>query len=135
MRVFLRGLSLAFFAGCVGAMISGLSVWGQAEAGITKQFGIKIAPHLTADWLCPRIVWGGLWGLLFMLPVLRGSFFLRGALYSLAPAIAQLFFSFSRSHMLVFGFTSGHLTPAFVVFMNLIWGLGAALWLKITEDS
>ena len=36
------------------------------RTGVTALFGVAIAPTLTPTWLYPRIVWGGLWGFLFL---------------------------------------------------------------------
>ena len=63
-----RTLSLVFAAGCVGAVANSLMVYLFGHLGINAALGVKIAPNLTPSWLYPRIVWGGLWGFLFLLP-------------------------------------------------------------------
>ncbi len=45
--------------------------------------GVKIAPAFTPAWLYQRLVWGGLWGWLFLLPVNRAI--LPGAGPALQP--------------------------------------------------
>ena len=95
--------------------------------GVTSAFAVKIAPQLTAPWLYPRIVWGGIWGALFLLPLLRTRVFIRG----LGPTLVQLFIVFPlKAHKGVMGFDLGALTPVFVILFNAIWGLTAALWVR-----
>ena len=59
---------LAFSAGALGGLANSLAVWLFGALGITLALGVGIAPGLTPAWLYPRIVWGGLWGFLFLLP-------------------------------------------------------------------
>jgi hypothetical protein len=58
--------------------------------------GVRIAPHLAADWLYFRVVWGGLWGFLFMLPLVRGHWWLRRIILSLGPSAFQMLYVFPR---------------------------------------
>ena len=67
----LRDLSLAFAAGAVGALANSIAVWLAGDHGLTAALGLKVAPELTAAWLYPRLVWGGIWGLLLVLPILE----------------------------------------------------------------
>ena len=64
-----RSLSLFFAAGALGGLANSLVAWGFGELGISRALGVSIAPGLTAAWLYPRIVWGGLWGFAFLLPI------------------------------------------------------------------
>jgi len=54
-----------------------VAVWAAGTYHLTARLGVGIAPALTPNWLYPRLVWGGLWGFLFMLP-LHGRWWLRG---------------------------------------------------------
>ena len=75
-------------------------------------------PSFSLAWLYPRIVWGGLWGLLFLLPVMKNRFLSRGLLFSLGPTLVQLFIVFPmKAHKGVMGLTLGTLTPAFIFFI------------------
>ena len=51
-----------------------LTVWIFGVIGITYALGVKIAPALSAPWLYPRLVWGGIWGLLFLVPLMQKQF-------------------------------------------------------------
>jgi hypothetical protein len=134
MKSLIRNLSLVFAAGCVGGLANSVAVWVFGELGITEALGVRLAPALTPAWLYPRIVWGGIWGALFLLPLLRNSVWIRGFLYGLGPTVVMLFVVFPEQlHKGNMGLQLGTLTPAFVVFYNFIWGAAAAWWLKHTK--
>ena len=71
MNLTMRNLSLVFVAGCWGALLNSLAVWLFGVLGIAPALGVHIAPPLTPAFLYPRLVWGGLWGFLFLLPLGR----------------------------------------------------------------
>lgn len=120
-----------FAAGCFGGLLNSLAVWICGELGITAALGVKIAPKLSAPWLYPRLVWGGIWGVLFLLPLMKRQFIARGLLFSLGPTLVQLFVVFPmKANKGIMGLDLGMLTPAFVIVFNAIWGLSAALWLR-----
>lgn len=125
-------LSVVFGAGCLGGLINSLAVWVFGMYGITSAFGVKIAPQLSAAWLYPRIVWGGIWGFLFLLPLMQKSLWLRGLIFSLGPTLVQLFVVFPmQANKGVMGLDLGTLTPLAVIVFNAIWGWAAAIWLRL----
>jgi len=129
-----RDASLAFAAGSLGGLINSLTVWAAGAAGITAAAGVAIAPELTAGWLYPRIVWGGLWGLLLLAPFAPRSWVLRGLALSLAPSAAQLFLVFpSKPAAGLMGLGLGVMTPLFVLGFNAVFGLVAAFWFRRTR--
>ncbi len=87
MSNFGQRMTVTFSAGCLGGLINSLALWLIGQAGITAEFGVKLAPSLSPEWLYPRIVWGGIWGFLFLLPLLRSDTLLQGLLLSLGPTI------------------------------------------------
>ncbi len=128
-----RKISLVFAAGVLGAILNSLAVWGAGELGITTALGVKIAPRLSAAWLYPRLVWGGIWGMLFLLPMMQARIWSQGFIYSLGPTLVQLFVVFPmKAKKGVMGLELGMLTPLFVVVFNAIWGWTAAIWLRWT---
>ncbi|HUU81472.1 MAG TPA: hypothetical protein VMW90_08485 [Acidobacteriota bacterium] len=133
-RVFIK-LTILFSSGCVGGIINSLVVWFLGARGVTAALGVKIAPDLTPTWLYPRIVWGGIWGFLFLLPFLKKSLFWRGFLFSLGPTIAQLFVVFpAKASSGMMGLGLGNLTPLFVLFFNAVWGVSTAIWLRLAKE-
>ncbi|MBD1924146.1 hypothetical protein H6F77_24190 [Microcoleus sp. FACHB-831] len=131
-----KKLSLAFAAGALGGLVNSLAVWLFGVLGITAALGVKIAPDFTPAWLYPRIVWGGLWGFLFLISFLRYGYLWRGILYSLAPTLAQLLIVFPvKANQGLMGLKLGVLTPFLVLFFNAIWGITTSLWLKFIEEK
>jgi hypothetical protein len=131
MSSFAKKITLVFAAGCLGALLNSLAVWLGGELGITSGFGVKMAPTLSPQWLYPRIVWGGIWGFLFLLPLMRNRILSRGLILSLGPTLVQLFVVFPlNAHKGVMGLDLGSLTPLFVIFFNAIWGVTTAIWLR-----
>lgn len=118
----IRNAYIAFAAGAIGAIANSLAVWLSGKLGISAALGVSLAPALTPAWLYPRIVWGGLWGFLLLLPVQAQNDLGRGLLISLPPTLAQLlvFFPFSGREFLGMGL--GTLTPVLVVLFNAVWG-------------
>jgi hypothetical protein len=135
LKNFSKNLALVFSAGCLGGLANSLAVWLFGAIGINTAFGVKIVPHLTPLWLYPRIVWGGLWGILFLMPFLTQSYFLRGLLYGLGPTIVQLFIVFPfKANKGLLGLELSSMTPIFVLLFNSIWGVTAGLWLKLIDE-
>ncbi len=127
----MKKLLICFGAGCLGALANSLLSWGLGDLGVARALGVSIAPALTKGWLYPRIVWGGIWGLLFLLPLLTARPFSKGALLSLGPTLIQFLFIFpyqaQKGH---FGLDLGTLTPALVLFYNWVWGVVTALAIR-----
>lgn len=134
MKSFIRKLSLVFAAGALGGLVNSTVIWLFGRAGITAELGVKLAPALTPAWLYPRLVWGGIWGILFLLPLAQNRPFQQGLLISLGPTIVQLFVIFPyQLNKGMMGLDLGTLTPVFVLFFNAVWGVAAALWLRASE--
>ncbi|MHC4791247.1 MAG: hypothetical protein ACYS8Y_07400 [Planctomycetota bacterium] len=126
-----KNITLVFAAGCLGGLLNSIAVWLFGEIGITTALGVSITPKLSPAWLYPRIVWGGIWGALFLLPLWRQRLLIRGLIYSLGPTIVQLFIVFPlKANKGTMGLDLGTLTPVFVIIFNAIWGVTAAIWLR-----
>lgn len=135
MKKLAKRLTAVFSAGCLGGLANSLAVWMFGLYGITKTLGVGISPALSTGWLYQRIVWGGLWGLLFLLPLFRNSIIKRGIVLSLGPTIVQLFVLFPyKSHHGMMGMGLGALTPLFVFVFNAIWGITAAIWIRYIRE-
>jgi hypothetical protein len=133
MKLSLQNLSLVFVAGALGGLVNSVLVWWLGAVGFTGALGVKIAPQLTAPWLYQRLVWGGIWGCLFLVPLGSRSFPARGLWYSLGPTLATYFLVFPlQAHKGVLGLQLGSLTPAVVLFYNAVWGVVAGWWLSAT---
>jgi hypothetical protein len=127
-----RSLSLYFAAGALGGLANSLAVWLFGRLGVSHALGVGLAPALTPAWLYPRVVWGGIWGLLFVLPLDLG-WARRGLVLSLGPTLVQLLVVFPRAGAGVGGLSHGTLTPLLVVVFNAVWGLVASWWVEGTQ--
>ena len=128
--------SLAFAAGVVGGLANGLAIWLFGLIGINQLLGVAIAPQLATPFIYNKLVWGGIWGFLFLLPYPRMTYVSRGLIYSLGPSLVQIFIVFPlAAHKGVGGIELGYLTPLLVLFFNGIWGVVAAVWLKWSRST
>ena len=89
-------------------------------------------PEFTAAWLYPRMVWGGIWMLLLLLPLWKKQTILRGCLFSLFPSAMMLFMVLPNMGKGFLGLGFGTLTPVIVIALNFIYGIFAAFWYKAT---
>lgn len=130
----MKKLLVFFAAGCLGALANSLAVWLFGKYGITTGLGVSIAPSVSPAWLYPRIVWGGIWGLLFILPMMNSRPMIKGTILSLFPTIIQLFVVFPyKADKGIAGLELGLYTPLFVVFFNWVWGVVAALTIRFAR--
>lgn len=128
---FSRTISLLFAAGALGGLFCSLVAWLLGDLGISRGLGVRMNPVLAAPWLYQQIVWGGMWGMLFALP-LSMHWLTRGLTLSLLPSFVQLFFIYPVVlHQGAFGTGLGTLTPVFVFLVNGVWGIVAAWWLEM----
>ena len=108
-----------------------LVVWACGASGVTATLGVDIAPALTPAWLYPRLVWGGLWGVLFVLLGQSRMTHVKGLLASLAPSAVQLLIVFPfAANKGWLGLGLGGLAPLLVLGFNAVWGLTAAEWIR-----
>ena len=130
----MKKLLLFFAAGCLGALANSIAVWQFGQLGITSAYGVSIAPSLSPAWLYPRIVWGGIWGFLFILPILQSRLLLKGSILSLFPTAVMLFIVFPyQANKGIAGIELGLMTPVFVIFFNWVWGIITAITIKYAK--
>ncbi len=128
--------SLAYAAGAVGGIANGLAIWLFGLVGINQLLGVAIAPQLVTPYIYNKLVWGGIWGFIFLLPFPRLTYVSRGLIYSLAPSLVQIFIVFPLAlHKGVGGIELGDLTPLLVLFYNAVWGVVTAIWLKWSRST
>jgi peptidoglycan/LPS O-acetylase OafA/YrhL len=125
-----------FAAGTLGALVNSLAAWLAGAWGVTALAGVKLAPDLSLEWLYPRLVWGGLWGLVYFLTVrthrVRRQWVRKGLYVSLLPTLAQLFYFFPHQTPYgPMGIGLGSLTPLFVLLFNFVWGFAAGFFTRL----
>lgn len=122
MRGFLERASVCFAAGVFGALVASFGLWLAGWYGWTAALGVSLSPPWEAAWIHPRLIWGGLWGLLFLPRFLEYSILWRGLLLSLGPSLAQLLALFPLPG------DTGAWAVLFVLGSNALWGWAAAAW-------
>lgn len=126
-------LSGSFTGGAIGGLVDSINIVVLGKLGITGLLGISMAPEFTAPWLYQRMIWGGIWMLLLILPLWEKKTVLRGCLFSLLPSAMMLFMVLPGMGKGMLGLGFGMLTPVLVVVLNFIYGIVAASWYKSTK--
>lgn len=126
----IRKISAAFAGGAVGGFVDSFNIWFMGKVGISELIGLSMKPEFTAPWLYQRMIWGGIWMLLLLLPLLRDKVLLRGCLFSLLPSAMMLFLVLPGMGKGVLGLGFGAVTPIVVIGLNCIYGMVASLWYR-----
>jgi hypothetical protein len=126
----IRRISGAFAGGALGGLVDSFNIWFMGRIGISDLLGIGMKPEFSAPWLYQRMIWGGIWMLLLLLPLWKGRVLLRGMLFSLPPSAMMLFVVLPSMGKGMLGLGFGALMPAVVVGLNLIYGIIASLWYR-----
>jgi hypothetical protein len=136
MRRTIRSLSLAFTAGAFGAFIYAVTAHFFSAYGVTRAFGVRLDYVMTPESLYPRLVWGGLFALLLLVPILERKYCIyRGVVLGVLLALVHLLIIYpymTRKGFL--GLKFGVWAPAFIIFYNAVWGIFAAFWLDYTRE-
>lgn len=129
----IRRISGAFTGGAIGGLVDSVNIVLLGKYGITAMLGVSMKPEFTAPWLYQRMVWGGIWMLLLLLPLWEKRTVLRGCAFSLLPSAMMLFMVLPGMGKGMLGLGFGTLTPAVVIVLNFIYGIVAAYWYKATR--
>ena len=135
MKITYKTISLIFAAGCLGGLAKGLAAWLCGASGINALLGSQFAPPLTTQWVYAHVVWGGIWALLFLLPIRGWSVYSLGILYSLPQALISLLVMFPKMNRGLLGLQLGYSTPVLVVLFGFVWGLATAFWWQHARES
>ena len=130
MNKIIRNISLAFTGGLLGGLVDSVNIWFMGKSGISDLIGLTMKPEFTPPWLYPRLVWGGIWMLLLLLPWWQRRTLLRGLLYSLPPSAMMLFVVLPGMGKGVLGLGFGLVTPLVVIGLNGIYGMVASQWYR-----
>lgn len=122
-----------FGAGCLGGLVMCVVMWLFSRYGITQSLQVNLGGSVSPHWMYPRIVWGGLWGLLFLISVFSSNLFARSFIIALIPTLVQLFvfYPFYEGKG-VAGLSLGLLTPFLVFFFYWVWALATAIALRLS---
>lgn len=123
----LRAIALCFAAGAAGGLLQCIAAWLSARYGISRDLGANVSGALVPAVLYPRVVLGGLWAQLFLLPLAR-HWLLRGLIFGAVVTLVQLVILpllLGRSPHLLSG------TALLWFLLNLVWGMGTAALLRL----
>jgi hypothetical protein len=129
----IRKISGAFTGGALGALLDSFNIWWMGVAGVSDWLGIGMKPEFAAPWVYKRMIWGGIWMLLLLLPVWKGRIVARGMLFSLAPSAMMLLVVLPSMGKGLFGLGFGTMMPVVVVVLNFIYGIFASWWSSQTK--
>ncbi len=124
----IRNISAAFTGGAIGAFIDSFNIWCMGKIGISDLLGITMKPEFTAPWLYMRMIWGGIWMLLLLLPIMNNRVALKGMAVSLVPSAMMLFVVLPSMGKGTLGLGFGSLMPVVVIGLNFIYGIVASYW-------
>lgn len=112
-------------AGGIGAFLQSLLIYVLGQFGLFSLLRLPLEFPFDLVWFYQRISWGGLWGLVFLLPFWRGAPHLkRGIILGILPALLTLllFLPFKDGHGYL-GLNLGFMMPVVVLFFNVVWGM------------
>lgn len=139
MTKLLKSSAILFSAGAVGGLATAIVIWAFGFLGISAMLGVSMAPPFAPAFIYPKVVWGGLWGLIYLLLERREEklpFCLASFLAAIAPALVMLlvFFPF-RMNKGFFGLEFGTLTPVLVFFFNYVWAATTLAFFRYITGS
>ena len=126
-------ISICFCAGLLSALIGFCAVWAWEMLGLPDLTGYAVRPLLAPTGFYPRLIWGGVWGLLFFLTVgsarTRKHWIRKGVLISLLPTL--LYLILYLPDQVGSGLTLSLASPAIVIVINLLWGVFIGLFSRL----
>ena len=135
-RLNARALSIAFVAGAVGGIANRVALWLLGLAGLSQPVSFAL-PLSDANklWLYTAVVWGGLWGFLFLIPWPR-RWWQRALVFSLGPDLGLWLVLFPLVWNLgLFGSGIGAAGLYIPLIANAAWGFGAAWWYELVAGA
>ncbi|HEY3698039.1 MAG TPA: hypothetical protein VGK97_01820 [Spongiibacteraceae bacterium] len=127
----LRRLALYFSAGTVGGLAKGGVVWCCTQFAATAALASYLANAQFPTGIYARMVWGGVAAFLFMLPIARSAWFVRGLLWGLIVSALQIvvipLLGHSGIRLMVIPLLS-------TVVLSCVWGLTTAAILRLIDN-
>jgi hypothetical protein len=128
----LKRVNGGFAGGVIGTLAGGLAIWLLWKTGVVARLDIHVPPRASSIRLYQTLVWGGLCGLLFLLPLWKNRPVLKGIFLSLVPTTLLLFVALPAMGKGAYGLELGVLAPVLVAVLSFVWGIAAALWYDIS---
>lgn len=131
-------LFFAFGAGALGGVANVVFLVVAGLVGFPLLLGLELPSFAEVSFLYKQMVWGGLWGLVFVLAIFPKNLVARSVLIAVASTAVVLFIFFPL-HTVdgkgpgVAGLNIGSLMPLYVLIANLVYGFAASWVYKYTE--
>lgn len=128
-------LCVCFCAGLISILLVSGVEWLFERTGFPGLGGWSLQPMPAAGGFYPRLLWGGVWGLLFYLGVgserHRRHWIRKGMMFGLVPGVFQLLVLFSAARQV--SLDDALLRLTLLLLLNLVWGgltglLARLLW-------
>jgi hypothetical protein len=125
-------VAICFAAGVVGGLAVVLFSHVLFQSGLSAAFGVNAPVSLKSPEIYRPLFWAGLWGIPFGLCIksVWPRLYLFGLLYFLAPVLALFLFFLPMSGAGYFGLQKGPLFTAYLLLVNLPFGIITALTAK-----
>ncbi len=121
-----RNAALYYAAASLGGLAVALTAWLLGTIGVPAIMGVDLQPALERATIYRLMVWGGIWGLIFLLPIAIRPLWLKALLLTLAPVLVALLVVVpSRGGELLL-LDKGALAPLYIYLINIPWGLVTA---------
>ena len=129
----MKKLPVVFSGGALGGFIEILTYYTFSLAGITAKFGMPGVTVWKPEMVYRPVVWGGLWGITFLIPFLDDLYILKGIVFSLLPTLAAWFIFIPSK-------TPANMRPGLkglllILILNAIWGIATVLMIKYFENT
>jgi hypothetical protein len=122
----LQRAALYFAAAALGGLAVVLTAWAFGQIGIADALGLPLKPGLDKNFIYRMMVWGGIWGMLFLIPVPIRPLWLKGLIMTLAPVLAAFLIFIPMAGGQPFALQWGILAPFYIYVVNAPWGLVTA---------
>lgn len=117
----LRRLSWAYLAGCVGTLGFFAGLYIALQTGVMKPPEQALTMLTSKGFFYKQVVWGGVWGLLFVVPLFKRQWWVRGPIVGALATAAALFYF--RTTL-----PPPEIIIGAIILNVLFWGLTAAMW-------
>lgn len=130
----MRHIFTVYGASTLGSLCMCGLMWAFTYYGVTHFLNVALSGSLSPHWLYPRLVLGGLWGLIFLLPILPSGTLAKSLLVAAIPTAAHLFIIYPYvEHKGMAGMSLGALTPFLLYFYFWVWAIATTIILKLTR--
>lgn len=128
MQKWLRDIALVFAAGCAGALAKTGVIWLCLHFSSLHGVASYLSGAQYPAGFYARIVWGGIGAALFLLPLVRKSWLVRGLCWGIIAALLQLV----ALPLLSGGSVHFALIPILAALvLSCVWGITTALALRL----